>query len=256
MNALIQQIANNGTSLDIYGTICTAGTVISACYSLYHGWKIGLKKWRVFVVLPVIVWFMAWFQSFIFPFLRVIQENQFLGIQTATNSIVRVFVFIPLVCFVLAKVLRTRWSLVCDGVALYPLLRSGISQLACIFPGCCRGYSCSWGIYNIKVQENCFPTQILETVLTLGIFFFLVIRTKRKHYVSDGKLFPLMMVLYGAMRFVCELLRNNEKIFLGISAVGLHAAFLCVVGLAALLITKGKRSIEANKEPMANENKK
>ena len=248
MNAWIQQIANNGMSLDIYGTICTAGTVISACYSLYHGWKIGLKKWRVFVVLPVIVLFMAWFQSFIFPFLRVIQKNHFLGIETATNSIVRVFVFVPLVCFVLAKVLRTRWSLVCDGVALYPLLRSGISQLACIFPGCCRGYPCSWGVYNIKIQETCFPTPILETVLTLGIFFFLVIRTKRKHYVSDGTLFPLMMVLYGAMRFVCELLRDNEKILIGISAVGLHALFMCIVGLVALRKIKRKHRIVNSKE--------
>lgn len=238
MSALIQDIFSQGRSLELYGTVCTIGMWVSICYSLYHGWKMGLKIWQIPIVLAVTVLFMSNFQGFIYDYLVMVRDAHFLGIETIVNSIVRVFIFLPLLAVFVAEILRIKWSKVCDAMAMYPLLASGINQLACLFPGCCRGYPCSWGIYNVKIQEYCFPTPILETVLSLGIFAYLVVKSHRKGYVSDGSLYPTMMVLYGAMRFVCELLRDNEKLILGISPVGIHALVLCLSGVAVLFIMK------------------
>ena len=96
-----------------------------------------------------------------------------------------------------------------------------LEETSCIFPGCCAGYPWEHGIYNIKTNSYHFPTQIVETVLTLLIFVYLVSVIKDKKHVSDGSLYPHMMIFYGIMRFVCELLRDNEKILFGVSAVAI-----------------------------------
>ena len=241
MNHLIQEIAKKGTELDIYNAICSVGTYVAVIYSIYHGFRLKVPKLRMLIVLACVAIAMGSIQGTIYDLLWQLKEIQFLGMETTVNSIVRVFIFLPLIAYILAKILRLKWALVCDAIAMYPLVKSGIAQLACIFPGCCRGYLCQWGIYNMKVDALCFPIQILETILTLGIFAFLVIRTKRKNYVSDGTLFPLMMTLYGIMRFICEALRDNEKLFLGISPVGYHALLLFVVGWIALRRIKKKQ---------------
>jgi prolipoprotein diacylglyceryltransferase len=45
-----------------------------------------------------------------------------------------------------------------------------------------------------------------------------------------------MMILYGIMRFACEILRDNEKILFGISAVAIHAILIFAVGIIWMLI--------------------
>ena len=51
-----------------------------------------------------------------------------------------------------------------------------------------------------------------------------------------------MMITYGPVRYVCELLRDNEKIFPSLSAVGVHAVIITVVGLAWLYILYKKEN--------------
>ena len=81
---------------------------------------------------------------------------------------------------------------------------------------------------------------VIETVLTLAIFFFLLYRLSNRNYKSDGMLYPAMMAFYGIMRFVCECLRDNEKIILGCSGVAIHALIMFVVGFAILFYNEKK----------------
>ena len=172
----------------------------------------------------------------IWSVVEYLREIHFLGITQTVNSIVRLFVFFPLLALIPALILRVKWSLACDAIVMYPLLRSCLAQLACIFPGCCAGYPWEYGIYNIRTHGYHFPTQIVETVLTLLIFVYLLSILKDKHYKSDGSLYPHMMIFYGIMRFVCELLRDNEKILFGVSAVAIHAMLIFTVGIIWILI--------------------
>lgn len=197
------------------------------------------------IIIPVVYGGMSVIQSGIWEVVKYVKEIHFLGIQTNVNSIVRIFVFIPLIAFLIAKIFKYKWGHICDSIAMFPLLISGIAQLACIFPGCCAGYEVGWGIYSIRTRGYHFPTPIIETILTLIIFVYLVYRTNKKKYVSDGTLYPLMMVLYGIMRCICEMLRDNEKIILHQSAMGIHAIFMCLVGLLALYLIKKKKAKEA-----------
>ena len=245
MNELIKWTYQQGLSYDLYSWINTAGGIVAFLYCLFHGKKFGIKIWKMAIILVVVFFWQIGIQSVIWPVLQYVRDTHFLGINTATNSIVRTFIFVPIIALPLAKIFKYKFGHICDAIVMLPLLKSAIAQIACIFPGCCRGYEFFLGIYNIKTQSYHFPTPLLETLLTLIIFAYLVSRTINKKFVSDGTLYPLMMVLYGMMRFVCEMLRDNEKIFLGINAIGLHAIFICLVGLIALHLIKKKRAKEA-----------
>ena len=58
-----------------------------------------------------------------------------------------------------------------------------------------------------------------------------------------------MLIIFGSTRFVCEFLRDNDKLFLGISNLALHALLMFIVGIIALVIINKKH----NKVQMLNQ---
>ena len=48
--------------------------------------------------------------------------------------------------------------------------------------------------------------------------------------VVDGEAYPLMLILFGYSRFFLEFARDNEKLFLGISSLAIHAFIMGIVG--------------------------
>ena len=249
MNELIKSVAAEWQSMTYYGAICNAGLYIALAYSLFHATKLKIKFWKVIIIVALTYGWQVGLQSAFWPVLQYIRDTHFLGINSAVNSIVRTFVFVPIIAFPLAKIFKYKFGHVCDAIVMLPLLRSAIAQIACLFPGCCRGYKCDWGVYNVQTGQYHFPVQILETVLTLIIFAVLVYYVVKNKFVSDGKLYPMMLMLYGPMRYICELLRDNEKIFLGMSAVGIHALIVCITGLVwiCILNRRYRKLLEQNK---------
>lgn len=93
-------------------------------------------------------------------------------------------------------------------------------RMGCFFAGCCYGKETSlpWGIIftdpNSLARLNVLlhPTQLYEAVSGLAIFFFLLWRKKRKTF--DGEVFWLFLLLYSAIRFFLEMLRDDPRGFL------------------------------------------
>lgn len=260
MKELIESAYQQGLTHNLYSWINGAGVLIGLAYSLFHGKKLGIKLWKMIIILAIAFGWQVGLQSAFWPILQQIRETHFLGIQTAVNSIVRTFALVPIIAFPLAKIFKYKVGHVCDAIVMLPLLISAIAQLACVFTGCCRGYECAWGIYNVQTNQYHFPTPILETILTLMIFAFLVYCTVKSKFVSEGKLYPTMMIMYGPMRFVCEMLRDNEKIFLGMSAVGVHALIIYLVGSIWIYLiyrkeNKLKKQLKAIPEETTEEKK-
>ena len=236
MNYLIHKFAESGMSSTMYGYVNAVATYIALLCALLLGWRMGVKLWKQVILLAGVYFGMSGALGVIWSLVTYAEQEHFLGITSPVNSIVRVFAFVPLIVLPFALILKVKWSLACDAIVMYPLVRSCLAQIACIFPGCCRGYVWEHGIYNVKTECNHFPTQIVETVLTLLIIIYLLSVIKGKKYVSDGSLYPYMMILYGIMRFACEMLRDNEKILFGISAVAIHAILIFAVGIIWMLI--------------------
>lgn len=254
MNTLIHDIAVLGMSAEVYSIINLCASVIALLFSIWHAKKLGVSLWKIPIILAVAYFGLSLAQSLTYSVAIAMRDAGFLGINIVVNSIVRAFAFLPLLMIPVALILRLKWGLVCDAVAFYPLLTSAIGQLACVFPGCCRGFEAAWGIYNPSTCLHHFPVQILETVLTLAIFTFLQYQLNRRDYRSNGMLYPEMMTLYGIMRFICEALRDNEKIILGCSGVALHATVMFIIGFAIVLYNeiKIKRKV-STEEPFSTD---
>lgn len=160
------------------------------------------------------------------------------------NNIVRIFAYLPLLCIIVAKLLRLDSKKMCDFLAPSMALQQGISHSVCPFVGCCYGYECSWGIWHPPTHNILFPNQWLECIVSLSIFVLLMVYGKKNAYRVTGKPYPLFLMMFGSTRFLLEFLRDNDKLFWGISNLALHAAFMAIVGAIwyYILIRKEKKA--------------
>lgn len=240
MNELIRSIYEAGLGKFFYDLFFVLGFVSVLVGLVWYGKKLGFPLWKtavtVFIVYPLVVlWMfvMFWMES---------------GFSTwGGNNIVRIFIYVPLIGMPVARLLKLDGKKTLALLSFAPLLVHGVSHFGCVFFGCCSGYPCSFGIYNAFYQEIRFPIQPIEALTAVAIVIYLFYRAKKRNYIPDGREYPLMLVLFGSTRFLFEFLRNNEKMFWGISNLALHALFMFVVGLVWLIV-HNKKVLKKEKE--------
>ena len=97
-------------------------------------------------------------------------------------------------------------------------------KLACLYQGCCVGFEWEHGVYSHEIDKMIFPTQLVEAILALLIFIFLLcIRKKAK----EGTLYPIYAIAYSATRFISEFTRYEDNTFL----IFKKYHFVCLVGV-------------------------
>ncbi|MBQ5615828.1 MAG: prolipoprotein diacylglyceryl transferase, partial [Peptococcaceae bacterium] len=143
------------------------------------------------------------------------------------------FVYLPLFALLLGAVFDLPYGHTADLLAVSITAFHVLGRLGCLFTGCCYGYPCSWGLWSIQAESYRFPVVPVEGAFTLAILVFLLIRVGRRGYTPDGRALPWMLAIYGLCRFGSEFLRDNEKLFLGLSNISLHALFMMAVGIGA-----------------------
>ncbi len=104
---------------------------------------------------------------------------------------------------------------------LSPAIALGLffGRIGCFFAGCCYGKETAlpWGITFTdlnslaRLNVSLHPTQIYEAVGGLLLFLFLGWKGKRKAF--DGQIFFLFLLLYSALRFGIEFLRDDPRGF-------------------------------------------
>ncbi|MGC6583761.1 prolipoprotein diacylglyceryl transferase [Paenibacillus sp. Dod16] len=93
-------------------------------------------------------------------------------------------------------------------------LAQGCGRIGCLLAGCCHGKETdSW--FGITFHESelapndvkLIPTQILESVLSLSIFFILMYIARRKR--TNGLIAGLYLIFYSLGRFIIEFFRGD-----------------------------------------------
>ena len=236
MNNLIRLIYEAGASKIFYDIFFAWGFVSVLLGLLFYGRKLKFPIWKivvtVFIVYPAVVLWM---------FVMFWMESGFTS--WGGNNIVRIFVYVPLVGWPVAKLLKVDVKKMLALLSFGPLLVHGISHFGCIFVGCCHGYPASFGIYHPVSQNILFPIQPIEALTAVAIVVFLLLRSRKKQYEPDGYEYPLMLVLFGSTRFMFEFLRDNDKLFWGISNLAIHALFMFIVGVIWITILYNKRKV-------------
>ena len=239
MNKLIHYaLFHNLITVIYYGTMI-AGLVGELISATILSKKYGEKPWKALVTwligVPALYYWMKvqfWIES---------------GFKTFGGyNIVRTYIWFPVVAWLFSRLLKADPKKMCDSFGPSCVIIQAIAHWGCAFMGCCYGYPYENGIYNVALRDYRFPIQIVEAVVSLLIVVLLLNRTRLKGFVSDGTQFPWMLILFGGTRFFLEFLRDNEKIFLGISNLAIHSLIMVVAGiiwLSRIDVGKDKKSL-------------
>lgn len=229
----------------MYTAIHILSMVISVIFNTYYGNKLGLKKSKaalssafslalLYMTMLIIPWVESGFTRF------------------GAQNMVKTYAFAPIIFVIVCFVFKIDFRTVSDMHSVWPMLLHGISHLACMIPNCCEGYCYREGtkMYDFAqtlTGTNMIPNQLFESVaaLIIGLIMFLI--AKKKDFKLNGKLFYVMLIVYGINRFAWEFLRNNNKIiifgemtnaesgYFGLSDLSFYCIAMIAVGIIFLV---------------------
>lgn len=222
-----------GAAISLYYLFWFFGlmTVLVVGYFLGKNLHLGFTKSILYVVLAVAIgYLLLWATSFVAG-----------GGKMAGLNFVRIVTILPIPIFLVSMIFGDTFDKVADMIAPLLALFHGVTHIGCIFEGCCHGYPANWGIYSNLAETTCFPIQLIEALSSILIGIILLLMLKYK--VQKGKLYAWYLLLYGGTRFGWEFLRDNEKVWNGVSELAIHALIAFSVGLILLIILTavGKR---------------
>ncbi len=230
----------------MYTAIHVLSMVIAVAFNTYYGYKLGLTKTKAalssafsLMLLYITMLLLAWV------------ENGFKNF--GAQNMVRTYAFAPLIFVVVCAVFKISFRKVSDMHAIWPMLLHGVSHLACIREGCCGGFAYADGtvtcnIANALTGTNMLPNQLLESVAALIIAAVMFLIAYKKKFNLNGRLFYVMIIVYGINRFFWEFLRDNDKIVVfgqmkdtidgsfGLSNLSFYCIAMIVVGAVFLTV--------------------
>ena len=225
---MIENFSVLGKSISLYYSFWILSLVIALIVGCALGKLYGFSYARSIILVSLdilLAYLLIWAISWIFG-----------GGKTIGFNFARILIFAPIYFVLLAFVFKVPLWKLADFFSPVGAIVAGVSHLGCIFSGCCHGYPSAWGIYSNVAGTVCFPIQPIESITNISIGILLLFMAKRG--IQKKRLYIWFMILFGATRFIWEFFRDNDKIWLGLSDLALHALASAVVGLAALFIIK------------------
>lgn len=146
---------------------------------------------------------------------------------------------------------KVAFGAVLDMLAVPFLVAHAVGRVGCLLNGCCYGGPTNllWGVQFPDVTGLHHPAQIYDSLMTLAGAGLLVAIEKRKHLLF-GQSFSLMLVIYGASRFIFEFWRaGSSSTYWGslpITQAQAMAAVLVIVGVVTYSLIGRRRRAEVN----------
>lgn len=241
INSLIIAIDEAGMRQNAYSTINSIFWYIALLVGFLNGMKLKAG------IIPSIVT-LAVHQCLSGPIVSAIIfiEDGFRMSGRANG--VYIFAFIPLLGYLIAKVLKKSYKQIWDLYMVIPLTMFAGARIACTVTGCCHGYPCSWGVYNPEVGKILFPVQLLESLISVLILAYVFWREKKRKYIPDGRNVPIILISYGVARFFTEFL-NYDSYLLGFTWMQVHCIAMLIVGIICLRIIRKSEKQQVHREP-------
>lgn len=148
---------------------------------------------------------------------------------------------IPILSPFVAVILKIRDNELLDVSSPCMMAMLVLMKVNCYLSGCCRGMIIRTYVNSSNdVVEIRFPSQIVEgvaAVLTCLLFLWFVRKSKFR-----GRLYPLLMVVYGGTRFILQFFRETKPFVLGMSAGTMWSLVSILIG-TLLLIKAGTKKM-------------
>lgn len=227
----------------MYTVIHLISIVIALSFGVFFSKKQGIHPLKSILFL---------FFSFIVTYLILRLIPWFETGSLGSLNMVKIYAFSPPIYYLASRIFKINFRTACDMHGIWPMILFGLSHLACLIPGCCAGYEYLEGtrmceIANALTGTNMIPNQIMESVAGLIIAAVMFLIFKLKNYQPNGRLYFIMIIIYGIQRFGWEFLRNNNKIIVfgkmtnatsgdfGLSDLSFYCIAMVLVGIAFLI---------------------
>lgn len=268
INDFLRAQSDQGTFA--YGLMGTLGTILMVLVVLFYLFRMKLH-WVHFLKGVAIAAITFYFNPYAQQFM--VWYRQFFDRYTEqVGNLALAFTLLSLLAWLCAKTFNTSVGFAGDVVALTSLGVHVPGRAGCLFSGCCYGFPCEWGWYShdalsdgvhhainegqdlstLNTPTNYFPTALVESLFTLAILIFILVRICRKGYAPDGKNLPYFLLFYGTCRFFSEMTRESTAstwLFWRISDVHIHMLLMTAVGGVLLWYTlKKERAVEVGEE--------
>lgn len=140
--------------------------------------------------------------------------------------------FLPIIFSPISKLFKIPVSSMLDFIAPPGLGMFAVMKINCAISGCCGGIIL-W--HTEKGEAVCFPSAIVEAIITiLLVCVLLYFEHKGK---TKGKLYPISLVSYGAVRFILNFFRApGEALLFGMQKGTVWSLVAIISGLLWLFI--------------------
>lgn len=150
------------------------------------------------------------------------------------TSLYGAIIFIP-VFFMFIKLIYKRFKYldILNFIAPTILVVIAIMRINCTLSGCCRGIEFEFGIKYENITR--FPVQPIEALLDLIAFAFSYLNERKSIFVVNN--YFLLIIVYPIIRLICELFRDEKKVFIGLSTGQIISIILLIIGVVLLIVS-------------------
>lgn len=255
-NHWLRDIQSVGRGTELYnatGILCVA---LLAAFMVFYILRQRINPFKAIPITYIAYCFLGYAQHMMTWYRRDFRFDAYFG----TANIGYAFTLLPLVCWLCDITFNTPKGTSGELVAITTLGWHFVGRSGCTFGGCCHGVACSWGIYSRYAEGSgladglTFPVCWVESLFSLAILIFLLVRMFRRGVMpegkqsrfrlvnwfyrnrrlpDDGRALPYMLLFYGTGRFFSEFLRYHpaEDILFGfLPEFSVHALLMALVG--------------------------
>ena len=139
--------------------------------------------------------------------------------------------FMPLFILPFVFLLRIKYIDALDLIPPGGILMCGIVKINCFLVGCCAGKILRYDAQGLPVR---FPSQLTEMTACFLICAVLIILIKNGK--CRGHIYPVLLVVYGMVRFILNFFREGEDFLVGLQIGNFWALIAVIAGAAWLLL--------------------
>lgn len=200
------------------------GTILMMAVMLFCRRWYSIVLWKAIVTAPVLTFFGLFSVKIMFFF-----ES---GNWTGLSFFGAVFL-IPLWFYPVSRFMKVPYGALVDQCAPSICVMLAIMKIQCLLTGCCKGRV----LYENAAGEAIrFPSQIVELVTALALMVVLIYLMKKTMY--HGRIYPLFMLLYGASRFILNLLRETTPFVWLLPAGNFWSLVAITIGIMWLMLIR------------------
>ena len=222
---------------------------VELIFGMLLAYKMKIKWWKALIILATGFLMLRYLNSFVYWI-----ERGFEGEMTG-GALTRLYLVMPLIYFLVFKLLKLNHTRAFDFVGLVWMLFQGMAHLGCFYNGCCSGPNDPNGIWNIARVTYTFPTPLYDAITAFLIFGVVFTLFALNGWEGGGIIYPVLLITHGVSRFVWDFYRVYPKLPCGLSTLQIWAIVLFFVG-AALLALQIYLNVKRGREALPIKRKK